>query len=397
MRVQAAAGARCAARHARPRGREPTVGRKAKRVGILVLLLGAAGAGGALALSHEAPCADTAAQGPSASETTGARVYRYHCYGGPEVLRLEAIATPTPADTEVLVRVRAASVNPLDWHYLRGKPYVMRVESGIGAPKEKRIGADFAGTVEAVGKRVTQFKVGDRVFGSRTGAFATHVVVREGGTIAHMPDSASFAQAAAVGVAATTALQAIRDQAQVREGQRVIINGASGGVGTYAVQIAKIYGAQVTAVASTRNLAMVQELGADRVIDYTTTDFTTGAERYDVIVDMVGNHGARALDAVLAPGGRVVMVGGPNGNAYLGPITHLALAMVQAPVLSGTFIPFISASNKTDLMTLRDWMQRGALRSVIDREYAFAELAAAVAYQEAGRSRGKVIVQMPMP
>jgi NADPH:quinone reductase-like Zn-dependent oxidoreductase len=370
------------------------VGRKTKWFGILVLLVSAAGVGGALALSHESTCTAAAAT-PAAIDTTGAQVYTYTCYGGPEVLRLTTIATPTPADTEVLVRVHAASVNPLDWHFLRGKPYIMRVVSGMGAPTEERIGADFAGTVQAVGARVTEFKVGEKVFGSSTGAFGTHVVVREHGAMTHMPDSASFEQAAAVGVAATTALQAVRDQAQVRERQRVLINGASGGVGTFAVQIAKIYGAHVTGVASTRNVAMVQGLGADRVIDYTKEDFTKGAERYDAIIDMVGNHELRALDAVLAPGGRMIIVGGPNDNAYLGPLIRSAAAILAAPVLNGTFITFTANENKADLAMLRDWMQRGRLRSVIDREYPFAELPAAVAYQEAGRSRGKVIVKMP--
>ncbi|AMW07024.1 hypothetical protein GEMMAAP_18920 [Gemmatimonas phototrophica] len=310
-------------------------------------------------------------------------------------MRLKTIATPTPGDTEVLVRVHAASVNPLDWHFLRGKPYIMRILSGMGAPTEERIGADFAGTVQTVGARVTEFKVGDRVFGSRTGAFGTHVVVPEHGAMTRMPHSASFEQAAAIGVAATTALQAVRDQALVRKGQRVLINGASGGVGTFAVQIAKIYGAHVTGVASTRNVDMVQGIGADRVIDYTKDDFTKGAERYDAIIDMVGNHELRALDAVLAPGGRMIIVGGPNDNAYLGPLTRSAAAILAAPVLKATFITFTANENQADLVMLRDWMQRGTLRSVIDREYAFAELPAAVTYQEAGRSRGKVIVKMP--
>jgi NADPH:quinone reductase-like Zn-dependent oxidoreductase len=394
--VQAAARALFAAPQARADNRECIVGRKAKWVGITVALVSAAGAGGALALSHESPCADSAAT-PRAADTAGTQAYSYTCYGGPEVLRLASIATPTPADTEVLVRVHAASVNPLDWHFLRGKPYVMRMASGMGAPAEERIGADFAGTVQAVGGRVTEFRVGDRVFGTRTGAFATHVLVRGGGAITRMPDSVSFEQAAAVGVAATTALQAIRDQAWVQAGQRVLINGASGGVGTYAVQIAKIFGAHVTAVASTRNVDLVQALGADTVVDYTKDDFTKGTSRYDAIIDMVGNHPLRALDAVLAPGGRVILVGGPNENAYLGPITRSAMAILATPMLTGTFITFIANENKTDLTTLRDFMQRGTLRSVIDREYAFAELPAAVAYQEAGRSRGKVIVQMPMP
>jgi NADPH:quinone reductase-like Zn-dependent oxidoreductase len=363
---------------------------------MLVVLMGVAGAGAALALRHESPCPN-ARTSAETIDSTGPQAYSYRCYGGPQQLHRAALTIPAHADSEVLVRVRAAAVNPLDWHFLRGKPYIMRVVSGMGAPRETRIGTDFAGTVEAVGARVTQFRVGDRVFGSRTGAFATHVVVRERGAIVRMPDSATFEQAAAVGVAATTALQAVRDQAHVRQGQRVLINGASGGVGTFAVQIAKLYGAQVTGVASTRNVAMLQALGAHRVIDYTQTDFTKGTERYDAIIDMVGNHPLRALDGVLAPGGRMIIVGGPNDNAYLGPLIRSATAIVAAPLLSGTFITFTANENQTDLTTLRDWMQRGALRAVIDRTYAFAELPAAVAYQEAGRSRGKVIVHMPPP
>lgn len=349
---------------------------------------------GAWVLGRETPC-PLPASTTFTLDTTQMQAYTYACYGGPEVIQVETMATPAPADSDVLVRVRAASVNPLDWHYLRGKPYVMRVESGLGAPRESRLGVDFAGTVEAVGARVTTFRVGDRVFGTRTGAFATHVLVREGGAIAPMPDGVSFDSAAAVGVAGMTALQALRDKAQVKAGQRVLINGASGGVGTYAVQIAKHYGAHVTGVASTRNLAMVQSLGADRVIDYTKENFTTDTARYDAIIDMVGNHPLRALDGVLAPGGVVVNVGGPNDNAYFGPVLRFAQTLAMAPVLTGRFANFLSISSKADLLVLRDMMQRGTLRSVIDRRYTFAELPAAITYQEAGRSRGKVIVQMP--
>jgi NADPH:quinone reductase-like Zn-dependent oxidoreductase len=367
--------------------------RRTKWIVVPAVLLAAVTAAGALVLGHDSPCPAP----PAASitmDTTAMQAYTYACYGGPEVLRLERMAVPTPADSEVVVRVRAAAVNPLDWHYLRGKPYIMRVSSGIGAPSDRRLGVDFAGTVHAVGARVTGFKVGDRVFGEHTGAFATHVVVRESGVIAPMPGTTSFEDAAAAGVAAMTALQALRDKAQVKTGQRVLINGASGGVGTYAVQIAKRYGAQVTGVASARNLALLDSLGADRTIDYTTTNFTTDTARYDAIIDMVGNHPLRALDGVLAPGGVVVIVGGPSDNDYLGPVIRSASALLAAPVLTGRFANFLSISNRADLLLLRDWLQDGTLRSVIDRRYAFAELPAAVAYQEAGRARGKVIVEM---
>ncbi len=369
--------------------------RRTKWLAIPFAFLALGAIAGAAVLSRNAACPAVSTTVVSAADSTTARAYTYACYGGPEVIRAERIDTPTPADSDVVVRVRAASVNPLDWHYLRGEPYVMRLSSGLGAPTEQRIGADFAGTVQAVGARVTEFRIGDRVFGVRTGAFATHVVVREGGVIAHIPDSVSFDAAAAAGVAAITALQAIRDKAQVRAGQRVLINGASGGVGTFAVQIAKIYGAHVTGVASTRNMAMVKSLGADHAIDYTQENFTTGADKYDAIIDMVGNHPLRALDGVLSPSGVVVIVGGPNANAFLGPLTRLAMAMIAGPILKGTFTNLLASETKSDAVVLRNWMAEGKLRSVIDRVYPFAELPAAIAYQEAGRSRGKVIVQMP--
>lgn len=367
--------------------------RRTKWVGVPVVVVGLALAGGAFLLGRTTPCPPT---GPArAVDSTHAQAYTVACYGGPEVMHLQDIPRPTPADTQVVVRVRAASVNPLDWHFLRGEPYVMRVSSGMGAPIEPRIGVDFAGTIEAVGARVKEFRVGDRVFGVANGAFATHVVVREAGVITHIPDSISFEDAAATGVAAFTALQALRDKAHVKAGQRVLINGASGGVGTYAVQIAKIYGAHVTGVASTRNVALVQSLGADRVIDYTTTNFTADSAKYDVILDMVGNQPLRALDGVLAPGGMVVIVGGTSRNPLLGPLTRSALAMLAAPILTGTFANFLAESTKPDVVVLRDWLREGKLRAAIDRRYPFAEVPAAVAYQEAGRSRGKVIVQVP--
>jgi NADPH:quinone reductase-like Zn-dependent oxidoreductase len=349
----------------------------------------------ALTLRYESPCPSIGSAEPPLTDTTSTLAFTRACYGGPEVLRLQAVPTPTPGAGELLVRVRAAAVNPLDWHELRGKPYVMRLVSGMATPASSRLGADFAGVVEAVGPGATRFRVGDRVFGQRNGAFATHVLVRDTGVLAAIPEQVSFEEAAATGVAAITALQALRDKGRVRPGHRVLINGASGGVGTYAVQIAKRMGAHVTGVASTRNVALVQSLGADRVIDYTTEDVTADTARYHTILDLVGNHPLRALDAVLMPEGVVVIVGGPNENALLGPLTRSLRAMIAAPILTGTFANFLASATRPDLELLRDWLQDGTLRSVIDRRYPLAELPAAIAYQETGRARGKVLVHMP--
>ena len=290
----------------------------------IALLLGAVVAVLALVLRRESPCPPVApvppvapaatapdgAGGPVADSTSMLAV-RQHCYGAPETLQLERIARPVPSAHQVRVRVHAASLNALDWHYLHGRPYVMRLDAGIGTPKEPAFGADFAGVVDAVGDSVTRFAPGDSVFGSRTGSFGEYVTVGETAGVARMPAGATFEDASTLGVAATTALQALRDHAGVQPGDRVLINGASGGVGTFAVQLAKSMGAHVTGVASTRNQELLRSLGADATIDYTTTDFTQATARYDVIVDMVGNHAPSALRRALAPGGRVVLVGGP--------------------------------------------------------------------------------------
>ncbi len=230
----------------------------------------------ATALSYDARCGAPAPV-PQVGPAMKAIVYR--CYGPPAVLRLEDVAKPEPGDDQLLVKVHAAAANPLDWHYMRGEPYIMRLSSGLGRPAETRLGVDFAGTVEAVGKSVTRFKPGDTVFGGRTGAFAEYVLVREDRAVAHKPANVSFEEAAAVPIAAVTALQAVRDKGRVQPGQRVLVNGASGGVGTYAVQIAKSLGAEVTGVSSTRNLALVRSLGADHVVDYTQENFTEGARQ----------------------------------------------------------------------------------------------------------------------
>jgi NADPH:quinone reductase-like Zn-dependent oxidoreductase len=313
------------------------------------------------------------------------------CYGPPEVLKLAEVQKPIPKDNELLVKVRAASVNPLDWHMMRGSPYIMRLDAGIGAPKDTRMGVDFAGTVEAVGRNVTQFKVGDEVFGGRDGAFAEYIQVREDRAVALKPSNITFEQAAAVPIAALTALQALRDQGHLQRGQRVLINGASGGVGTFAIQIAKSIGAEVTGVCSTRNVEMVRKLGADRVIDYTKESYTSGTEQYDLILDNVGNEGLLASRRVLKPDGIFVIIGGPKGD-WLGPLASPLKAMVVSPFVKQKMGFFIASMDPKDLNTLRDLMQSGAVTPVIDRTYPLAQTPEAVAYVEEGHARGKVVI-----
>jgi NADPH:quinone reductase-like Zn-dependent oxidoreductase len=291
--------------------------RTRKILGGLASVLAALVVAGAYMLSHNDPCEPGPAPAGAAPRM---KAFVYRCYGAPEVVKLEDVAKPTPKDDELLVRVRAASVNPLDWHFVRGEPYVMRMSAGFGKPADITLGVDFSGTVEAVGRNVTRFKPGDAVFGGRNGAFAEYLRVREDRVVALKPDNVSFEQAAGVAIAAVTALQALRDEGQLQAGQKVLVNGASGGVGTFAVQIAKAFGAEVTGVCSSRNVELVRSIGADRVIDYTREDFTRGNERYDVIVDNVGNHPFLDYRRVLRPQGRVVVVGGPGGR-WIGPLT----------------------------------------------------------------------------
>jgi NADPH:quinone reductase-like Zn-dependent oxidoreductase len=321
----------------------------------------------------------------------------YRCYGAPDVLKLENIEKPAPTATQVLVKVRAASVNPYDWHFMRGKPYFMRLDSGIGAPKETRFGVDYAGTVEAVGPDVTTFKPGDEVFGARTGAFAEYVIVREERMVVPKPGNVSFEQAASIGIAGTTALQALRDRGKLQAGQRVLINGASGGVGTFAVQIAKAMGAEVTGVCSTRNVDMVRSLGADRVIDYTKEDYTQGGEQYDLIVDMVGSRSLLDNKRVLKPDGIFVIVGGPKGGDFLGPMTTVIKASLMSPFVSQDMGMMLADSSKQDLAFIADLIHTGKVTPVIDRHYPLSEAAAAVAYVEEGHARGKVIIDVEQP
>lgn len=314
----------------------------------------------------------------------------YCDYGSPDVLKLEDIEKPTPGDDQVLVRVRAASVNPLDWHYMRGTPYIMRMEAGLRKPKGVRLGVDFAGTVEAVGKNVTGFQPGDEVFGGRTGAFAEYVVTAER-RLARKPKNMSFEQTATVPIAAITALQALRDKGKVQPGQKVLINGASGGVGTFAVQIAKSFGANVTGVSSTRNVELVRSLGADQVIDYTREDFTESGQRYDVIVDMVRNHPLSAYRRVLTPKGIYVMVGGPSGR-WIAPMDRVAQMFVYSAFVDQELVFLLANINQEDLNLLRELMEAGKVTPTIDRRYTLKEVPEAIRYLEEGHARGKVAI-----
>jgi len=363
--------------------------RRSKVLLTVTLMVCAAGATLAGAMSRDAACPPPSAV--TAGGTTMQAVER-RCYGGADVLMLHAVAKPLPADSEVLVRVHASSANPLDWHEMRGKPYVMRLASGLGTPTETRLGVDFAGTVEAVGRNVTRFAPGDSVFGGGSGAFGEYVTVRESGAIAALPPTVSFEQAAGVGIAGVTALQAVRDHGRVARGQRVLVNGASGGVGTFAVQIARHYGAHVTGVCSTRNVALVRGIGADEVIDYTQADFTAGVQRFDVILDMVGNHSLGALERVLSPNGVVVIVGGSSDNRWIGPLTNFAASMLREPFSDHRFARLLASMERADVEQLAALMHTGAVRTVVDRRYALAQLPEAITYLETGRARGKVLI-----
>ena len=344
-----------------------------------------------LYLSHTVPCTAAA---PLPAGATSVKAVVQRCYGPPDVLRYESIVKPTPAPDEVLVHVHAASVNPLDWHYLEGTPYLVRADRGIGRPEDPRLGVDFAGTVESVGRDVRRLRVGDEVFGGKLGAFGEYVTVREARAIAIKPRNVSFEEAAAVPIAAITALQALRDKGHVHAGQKVLINGASGGVGTFAVQIAKSYGAEVTGVCSTRNLDMVRSIGADHVIDYTHEDFTRGADRYDLIVDTVGTHSLLDYRRVMTPGGRYVMVGSTEPGNWFGFLAKPLEGMLLGPFVSQQFGMMLAELNPRDLGVLADLMQTGKLKSVIDRRYPMSETAEALRYLEKGHARGKVVLTM---
>jgi NADPH:quinone reductase-like Zn-dependent oxidoreductase len=348
----------------------------------------------AFALSHTSPCGPA----PSlAGKTNLMKAIVYRCYGSPEVLKYEDLEKPTPADNELLVKVHVASVNPLDWHYMEGTPYLVRMDAGLGKPERGRLGVDFAGTVEAVGKNVTHFKPGDAVFGAKFGAFAQYVAVREERAVVLKPSNVSFEQAASMPIAAVTALQALRDMGQAKAGQKVLIIGASGGVGTFAVQIAKSLGADVTGVCSTRNVDLVRSLGADHVIDYTREDVLNSSERYDLIMDNVGNRSLADLLSfrrILAPKGNFVLVGGggPNAGKWIGPLASPIWAAMMSPFISQKVGMILAELKKEDLTTLGELVQAGKITPVIDRRYKLSETPEALQYLEKGHARGKVVL-----
>ncbi len=361
-----------------------------KIAGGILIFLGVAISSLALVLSHNSAC-EPASTFSGETELMKAIVYR--CYGSTDVLEFEDVEKPAPADDEVLVKVVAASVNPLDWHFMRGTPYLLRLMSGLGAPDDTGLGVDFAGTVEAVGSNVKRFKPGDEVFGGGNGAFAEYLTVGEDGPLAMKPANLSFGQAASVPIAALTALQALRDTGKLEPGQKVLINGASGGVGTFAVQIAKSFGAEVTGVCSTRNVEMVRSIGADHVFDYTKEDYTESGQRYDLIIDMVGNHSLSANRRVLTPEGIFVIVGGGKGN-WLGPMMNPIKALLMSPFVDQEFVMILAQLHQDDLAILGDLMQAGKVTPVIDRRYPLSEVPAALRYSEEGHAQGKIIIDL---
>lgn len=311
-------------------------------------------------------------------------------YGSPTGLQLGELDKPAVNGSGVLVRVRAVSINPLDLHLMTGLPYVLRLSEGLREPKTKVLGVDVAGQVEAVGADVAELRPGDEVFGHCGSALADYVCGKPDDFIAK-PAGLSFEQAAAVPVAGFTALQGLRDHARVQPGQHVLINGACGGVGTFAVQVAKALGAEVTGVCSTANVSLVRSLGADQVIDYTKEDFAAGRQRYDVVLDVAGNRSIAAYRRVLVPGGALVLIGAGRGR-WIGPLARPLRALVLARVGRQRLVPFLAKPNKPDLLALRELIEDGKLTPVVDRVYPFGEASDAMRYLEAGHARGKVII-----
>ena len=318
------------------------------------------------------------------------RAIVYRDFGSPDVLAVEEVDKPAPREGEVLVAVRAAAVNMFDWYVVRGKPFVFRLILGVGTPKP--LGVDLAGVVEAIGPGVTRLRPGDEVFGtgrdkslrSKRGSFAEYVAAPET-ALASKPSNVSFEQAAAVPVAGLTALQGLRDHGLLARGQRVLVNGASGGIGTFAVQIAKAFGADVTGVCSTRNVELVRGIGADHVIDYTRENFTAGSARYDLIFDIVGSQPWSACRRMLTANGKYVIAGGP-------PSRGIGL-MLREPFTRGKLVTFVARTNLADLNVMRELMESGAVTPVVDCTYPLEETAEAVRYVAAGHTRGKVVIR----
>jgi NADPH:quinone reductase-like Zn-dependent oxidoreductase len=311
-------------------------------------------------------------------------------YSSPDALKVEEIDKPDVTDNGVLVRVRAASVNRADWYALTGTPQLARMQMGLLKPRSELFGTDFAGTVEAVGKDVTDFQPGDDVFGGRTGAFAEYVNVRD--AVVPKPANVTFEEAAAVPVAGLTALQGLRDKGQLQPGQKVLVNGASGGVGTFAVQIAKALGAEVTAVCRTRNVELVRSIGADHVVDYTRANFTRSDQRYDLMFDVAGSRSWRECTRVLTPDATLVMAGAPKGNRVTGPLSHIVAVRLASLRSSRNVVNFIAKFNRPDLKFLGELLEAGKVKSVVERTYDLSETADALRYMGEGHAQGKVVI-----
>ncbi len=314
-------------------------------------------------------------------------------YGASDVVELSSVDRPAVDDDRVLVRVNAASINPYDWHMVTGTPYFMRLSTGLRSPKQPRLGQDLAGRIEQVGSNVTRFSPGDDVLGVGVGALAEYVAPVERQLVAK-PPSLTYEQAAAVPLAAITALQGLRDKGELQAGQRVLINGASGGVGTFAVQIAKRLGADVTAVCSTRNAGMVRSLGADRVVDYTREDFTAAPHPYDVILDNMGNRPLSACKKILTNDGRYVLVGGPKKGRWLGPMRHVMRGAVRFAASRKKFVFLVARITLDDLTAIRRFLESGELVPVIDRRYELEDARDALEYLAEGHAQGKVVIRV---
>ena len=317
----------------------------------------------------------------------------YDRYGPPDVVQIADVDKPVPADNEVLIKVRAASLNPVDGHLMRG-PLPLRLMTGLGKPRSGRLGVDVAGQVEAVGRNVTQFKPGNEVFGACRAALAEFACA-PASRLAMKPNKVTFEQAASVPVAGLTALQGLRDKGKIQAGRKVLINGASGGVGTFAVQIAKSFGADVTGVCSTRNVAMVRSIGADRVIDYTKEDFTQSAQPYDLIFDNVSNHSFSERRRILTSNGICILAGIGGAGSHEGQWARLGgslKALVASWFISQKFVTFIARITREDLTILSDLMESGKVTPVIDKRYRLNEVAQALRYLEEGHAQGKVVI-----
>jgi NADPH:quinone reductase-like Zn-dependent oxidoreductase len=315
----------------------------------------------------------------------------HHKYGPPDVLELQEIDKPVAAADEVLVRVHAASLNILDWYGISGLA-IARIGGGLRRPKDPRVGVDFAGVVESVGANVRLFKPGDEVYGGRGGSFAEYVAIGEQRGIAPKPAGITFEQAATVPVAGLTALQGLRDKGQIQAGQKVLINGASGGVGTFAVQIAKALGAEVTAVCHTRHVDAIRSLGADHIIDYAREDFTRNGQCFDLVLDVMGGRSWRDFRRVLNPNATFVLIGGPKTNLLIGPLAHIIRIRLAALRASQKVVFFIANVNRKDLIFMNELMEAGKVTPLIDRQYKLSELPQAMRHFAEGHPHGKIVI-----